>query len=123
MTTTLMIKEIKELPLTANVAIPPENPQLKGKFKAYAVMRSKDEIKELGERMSAGEFANDDEKLLREMYTKFEGLGDKDGPFNDEKSWDFVLHSKYSAQLIILLLNLYYEGHSEARQGNSGRPR
>ena len=123
MSTTLMLKEVPTLPLIVDVAIPPEKLVLKGKFTAHAVIRSKEQLKNLGERMSAGEFTDNDEKLLREMFTKFEGLGDASGPFDNDKAWDWVLNGPFSGQLSILLLNRYYEGHSEARQGNSGRPR
>lgn len=123
MSTTLMIKKIDTLPVTVDVAIPPEKPVLKGKFVAHAKVRSKDEIKALGERISSGEFENNDEALLRELYTTFDGLGDAEGPYDADKAWAFILKGQFSAQLTILLLNRYYEAHSEARQGNFARQR
>lgn len=111
---TLQVKEITTLPLQIRLS----NAALSGYITGHARVRSKAEIKALGERLDAGEFEDSDDALLRELYESFEGLPDaSDGGF------PFMAQSKWSAYLGQAAVQAYFEHYGEARRGNFGRQR
>lgn len=122
MNVTLTTKKIDTAPLKIAVAIPPENPQIKGYFVGRAKIRSKAENKALFERIDSGELS-DDEALVRELYEGFDGLANEQGPCVGEAAFQELLTGHLSAYLVPAVIQAYYEQYGEARQGNSKRSR
>lgn len=122
MNVTLTTKKIDTAPLKIAVAIPPENPQVKGYFVGQAKIRTKAENKALFERIEAGELS-DDEALVRELYASFDGLGNDKGECVGEAAFTELLTGSLSAYLVPAVIQAYYEQYGEARQGNSKRSR
>lgn len=117
-------KKIDAAPLKIGIAIPPENPQIKGAFTAYAKVRSKAENKAMLERFSNYEGEGDgDEALVRELFDRFEGLGNENGPLEGDAAFAEVLSGSLSAYLVPAVIQAYYEQYGEARVGNSKRSR
>ena len=125
MSTLIATKPIGTIPLKINIAIPPENPTIKGHFTGHARVRSKKENKALLEKFQ--DFTGDgdsDEELVRELYEGFSGLGDDAGQeLTGEAAFDAVLKGPLSAYLMPAVVQAYYEQYGEARLGNSGRRR
>lgn len=124
MTTTLKIALAKTAPIRISIAIPPENPTVKGHFIGHAKLRSKVENKELLERFQDFDGEGDaDTELVRELYERFEGLGDETGELIGEAAFDAVLKGPLSAYLTPAVVQAYFEQYGEARRGNSGKRR
>lgn len=120
---TLTIKKIETAPLKITVAIPPENPQIKGYFIGHAIIRTKDGNKQLGDRIDAGDFSDNDEALLRELYVGFDGLANAAGACTGDAAFKEILTGEASAYLIPAALQGYYDQYGLARQGNFARRR
>ena len=122
---TLAVKAIQTAPLKITVAIPPENPQIKGYFTGHAIIRSKAENKELLDKFVDYDGTGDaDEELLRAVYDKFTGLGNEAGePLEGDAAWEAVINGPLSAYLMPAAIQAYYEQYGEARRGNSGKRR
>ena len=120
----LTIKKVETTPIKIAIAIPPENPTIKGSFVGHAKVRSKAENKALLERFQDHEGEGDaDEALVRELYDRFEGLGNESGALEGDAAFNEVLRGPLSAYLTPAVVQAYYEQYGEARQGNSGRRR
>lgn len=125
MATLIATKVVSTAPLKITIAIPPENPTIKGYFIGHAKLRSKAQNKDLLEKFQdyAGDGDND-EALVRELYDRFEGLGDEEGnDLTGEAAFDAVLRGPLSAYLTPAVVQAYYEQYGEARQGNFGKRR
>lgn len=117
-------KKIDTAPLKISIAIPAENPTIKGTFIANARLRSKAENKALLEKYSNWDGEGDgDEAMVRELFESFEGLGNDDGPLLGEAAFLEVLRGRLSAFLVPAVIQAYYEQYGEARQGNFKRLR
>lgn len=125
MPTLIATKTVTTTPLKITIAIPPENPTIKGYFTGHARVRSKADNKALLEKFAdwAGE-GDADEALVRELYDSFSGLGDDAGnELTGEAAFDAVLRGPLSAYLTPAVVQAYYEQYGEARQGNFARRR
>jgi hypothetical protein len=118
---TFTTKKIDTAPLKITIAIPPENPKIKGYFTGHAILRSKVENKELFDRIDAGEV--EDEQLVRECYESFDGLGNAAGYCEGEAAFVEILTGPNSAYLTPAVIQAYYEQYGEARQKNFKRSR
>lgn len=117
-------KKVDTAPIKISIAIPPENPQIKGSFTGHAKLRSKAENKALLERFTNYEGDGDaDSEMVRELYASFEGLGNEAGPLEGEAAFTELLTGSLSAYLVPAVVQAYYEQYGEARQGNSKRSR
>ncbi|GMU44168.1 MAG: hypothetical protein IT479_06995 [Xanthomonadales bacterium] len=117
-------KKVHTAPIKISIAIPPENPQVKGSFIAHAKVRSKAENKAMLEKYSNWEGEGDgDEAMVRELFDRFEGLGNEEGPLEGDAAFAEVLTGSLSAYLVPAVIQAYYEQYGEARQGNSRRLR
>lgn len=125
MPTLIATKAVTTAPLKITIAIPPENPQVKGYFTGNAKVRSKTENKALLEKYQDWQGEGDsDEALVRELYDSFTGLGDDAGnELSGEAAFDAVLRGPLSSYLTPAVVQAYYEQYGEARQGNSARRR
>ncbi len=125
MSTLIITKTVTTAPLKITIAIPPENPQIKGYFTGHAKVRSKVENKALLDKYQDWQGEGDsDESLVRELYEGFDGLGDDKGnEITGEAAFDAVLKGPLSAYLTPAVVQAYYEQYGEARQGNFGRRR
>lgn len=123
--TTLSIKRIDTLPLRIDIAIPPENPQIKGYFIGHAKVRGKAENKAVVDRALDGEQEREpDEALVRELFERFDGLGDENGnELTGEAAFAAVLTGPLSSYLTPAVVQAYFEQYGEARVGNSKRRR
>lgn len=108
--------------LTIKIAIPPENPKIKGYFKADYVIKSKPEVKAIFERVERGEI-EEDETLLRELFSAFHGLGNEKHYLDGEDAWDEVIKGANSSYLVPACIQAYFEQYGLARQGNSAKRR
>lgn len=118
---TFTTKKIDTAPLKITVAIPPENPKIKGYFTGRAILRSKVENKELFDRIDAGDV--EDDQLLHELYEGFDGLANEAGYCEGEAAFVEILTGPNSAYLTPAAIQAYYTQYGEARQGNSKRLR
>lgn len=105
---TLVVREVS----TIQIKVEFNNEALKGFITADAVVLSKPEIKDLMARVDNGEI-EDDEELIRQLYTGFHGL-----PVEGDEAWDFVLRGKHSNYIMPALVHRYFEHYGEARKGN-----
>ncbi len=121
MSITLKRVKLKTAPLKITVAIPPENPQIKGYITGRAILRSKPENTELFERIDSGELSRD-EDIVRALYEGFDGLGGEDGEeITGEAAFKDILEGEYSAYLVPAVSQAYYDQYGKARQGNYKR--
>lgn len=118
---TFTTKKIDTAPLKISIAIPPENPKIKGYFMGHAILRSKVENKELFDRIDSGEI--EDDQLLHELYTGFDGLANEAGYCEGEAAFVEILTGPNSAYLTPAAIQAYYTQYGEARQGNFKRSR
>lgn len=118
---TFTTKKIDTAPLKISIAIPPENPKIKGYFTGHAILRSKVENKELFDRIDSGEI--EDDQLLHELYTGFDGLANAAGYCEGEAAFVEILTGPNSAYLTPAAIQAYYTQYGEARQGNFKRSR
>ena len=111
-------------PIRIDIAIPPENPEIKGHFTGHARIRSKADNKALLEKYIDWDGDGDaDAALVAEMYESFEGLGDDAGDLKGEAAFNAVVNGPLSAYLVPAVVGAYFEQYGEARQGNSKRRR
>ncbi len=120
---TLTTKVIDTANIKITVAVPPENPQVKGYFTGKAIIRTKQANNDLFDRIEEST-VEDDEAFVRELYTGFTGLGNANGPVvGDEESFQEVLTGPLSAYLVPAVIQAYYEQYGEARKGNFQKSR
>lgn len=114
---TLRIKEIE----TADVEIPISIPgtDVKGFINCTIYVRSKDEMKALGDEIGDGVY-EDEVALLRKMYQDIRGLGLEDGtPIVGEDVWAFLGgKSKMGAYLSNAFSQAYFAQYGEALNKN-----
>lgn len=125
MSVSFNLRPIATAPIKITIAIPPENPSMRGHFIGNAKLRSKVENKALLEKYQDYDGEGDaDEAMVRELYDGFTGLGDAEGNALDgEAAFDAVLRGPLSAYLTPAVVQAYYEQYGEARQGNSAKRR
>lgn len=124
MAVTLVIKKVQTAPLKIAVSVPG---LLSGHFTGHAKIRSKPDNKALLERVEQGDFTDDDNALLHELYDSFEGLPNMSAGNGEEAkgddAWKEMLEGPLSSYLSSAATQAYYAQYGEARQGNSGRRR
>lgn len=121
---TLKIVAKETTAIRIDIAIPPEKPEIKGHFIGHARVRSKADNKALLEKFSHWEGEGDaDEAIVRELYDRFDGLGDDSGDLSGEAAFDAVLRGPLSAYLTPAVVSAYFEHFGEARLGNFGKRR
>lgn len=125
MGTTLKLSLIKTAPLRIDIAIPPENPSIKGHFIGHAKVRTKAENKALLDQFQEWDGEGDaDSALVRELFEGFDGLGDANGAdLTGEAAFDAVLTGPLSSYLTPAVVQAYFDQYGEARRGNSGKRR
>ncbi len=113
--------DIDELKIT--LAIPPENPTMRGFITAGAKVRSKNELKAFSEKIQAGEFENDID-ILKSMFPGgVKGLGNDAGPIEGDKVWEFLQTDPTGSYITRALSDAYFDQYQGARQKNSVRLR
>ena len=114
----LRIKKIPTGEIKISVAIPPDDPQVRGTFIGNAKIRNKAELKALQERIEREQM--DDEAIVRELYADFDKLEDEEGRvLTGEASIQEVVKGELSAFLVPAVVQAYYAQYGEARAGNS----
>jgi hypothetical protein len=120
----LMIKRLESFPLKVDIAIPPENPVIKGFITAYLAPRSKPEMQELQQKLEDGEFSGDDDLLKRgNLFTAIEGLTNTEGRelTTLEDALKEVTEGPLSMYLTSILVRRYFE-HFQASPVKNFRP-
>lgn len=120
-TATFTTAKVDTAPLKITLAIPPENPKIKGYFWGRAFVRKQPEIKAYAERLKTEEVPN--EEILRWQYEGFDGLANQVGYCDGEAAFQEILTGENSAYLIPAVSGAYWEHYGEARQGNYKAPR
>lgn len=122
----LVLKKIDTVELKVEIAIPPENPVIKGFITCDAVVRSKAEMKALSEKLEEGEFTSDAELLTKgDLYRDIRGLTNTDGKElkTFEDALQEVTEGKYSVYLTTALVRKYFGHTQDAQSKNSIRSR
>lgn len=114
---TLVLRDLETSELRVNIDI---GGKVKGYFFADAIVRSKEEMKDLAEKIQNDTF-KDDSEFLRACFTGFTGLGTEDGPLEGEAAWNYVLNGKLSGYLVSALSQSYFTQYGEALQKNLQR--
>jgi len=123
MSVSFNIKPIDTDEFKIQLAIPPENPTMRGFVTVGAKVRSKNELKEFGEKIQANEF-EDDIAILQAMYPGgVKGLGSDAGPVEGDKVWEFLQTSPVGGFIVPALIEAYFDQYQGARQKNSARLR
>ena len=106
---------------TAKVEIPIEIPgtEVKGFVDCTIFVRSKNEMKELGDQIADGKF-EDDVSVLKVMYQEIRGLGDESGKaITGDDVWAFLGgESKLGAYLSNAFTQAYFGQYGEALNKN-----
>ena len=121
---TLVIKTAALTPVRIELDLQTDAGPIKGHFTGHARIRSKPELKAFADRLAklAEDGTEDaDGIILREMYDRFEGLGNESGPLTGDAAFEEVLNGKLSVHLTRLALDAYWAQLNGAREGN-GRP-
>lgn len=121
MSVTLKLKEIQTAVITVPISIPPD---IDGFVKATVKVRSKAEMKKLGEDVEDGVYA-DDVAILRDLYVDIRGLGGEDGkPIEGDDVFTFLGgDTKLGAYLATAFIQAYFAQYGEALQKNSQKRR
>lgn len=108
------LKEIDIFSLKVELAIPPENPKMKGFLNVDFFVKTKDEVKELGEE------GLDDSEYFSRLVSSVRGLGGADGEaLTGQAALDEVQQGKYSMWMVPAIIQAYFEQYGEARRKNS----
>jgi hypothetical protein len=125
----LIIKSAKTAPIRIEIDLETDQGAIKGYFTGHAYIRSKPQLAELQQRFDA--MAQQDmaplvaeEKILREMYARFEGLANEAGPIEGDAAFAELLQGPLSVHLAKAATDAYWSFLSgSARQGNAPRSR
>lgn len=116
----LVLKKAATVAIRVDIAIPPEDPIIKGFLMCDAVVRGRKELEELQGKLESGEYA-DDAALLRngEIFTAIHGLAvDDSGELEPAAAMKEVLEGQWSVYLTTALLRRYFEHFREAGAKN-----
>lgn len=125
--TTLKLVAKETVAIRIDIAIPPENPEIKGFIMCDAIVRSKPEMDEIQRRVDEGELARDDDMLTKApLFKNIHGLEGQEGPCDTyEKALKEVTEGPYSVYLTQALVKGYFGhfGREMVVAKNSNRPR
>ena len=111
---TFRMKEIKTFPLKVELAIPPENPVMRGYITVDALIKSKGEFKALAEAEL------DDTEYFKQIVTAVHGIGDVNGNLLEgEAAMEEVQTGSLSMYYIPAIVSAYFDQYGEARRKNS----
>lgn len=111
---TFTLKKIATFPLKIDLAIPPQNPQIKGYITVDCKARTREENRELLDQNLA------DAEFLKEISVNIRGLGDADGnAIEGEEAFKQCTEGEHSAWLLPAIVGAYYEQFGEGRRKNS----
>lgn len=87
---------------------------VKGYLTGHAIIRNEEDLNQLRDDLDNGAYADDEERLLRDLYERFDGFGEGDGfaQMLDPKS-------KAAPYLRSAAASAYFEQWTDARKGNS----
>lgn len=117
----LKMTKITEVPLRVDIAIPPEKPIITGFLQTTALIRGKEEMKSLQERIDDGEFETDAELIEKKLlYSSVGELEDEDGKvLTGDDAIRYVTTGKFSSYLTSALVRRYFAHFSDAPAKNS----
>ncbi|MGQ0529987.1 MAG: hypothetical protein ACT4PG_09280 [Panacagrimonas sp.] len=112
-------KKVETFSKKIDIAIPPENPVIKGHITVDFKVKSKTEIAELSER------GLPDEEYIPEILDGVHGLGhpETDEELTGSAAVQELLTGRYSMYLVPAVVATYFEQYGEARRGNSRKRR
>lgn len=134
----LILKAIDTVEVRVEVAIPPENPQIRGFLACDAIIRSKDEMKTIQRMIEDGEFEGDADILInapaptdkdgnpiseKGLFKNIRGLVNVDGKSLETygEAIKEVTEGRYSVYLTSALVRKYFSHMQEAPGKNSKR--
>lgn len=139
----LTLRKIDTVEVRVDIAIPPENPQIKGFLLCDAIVRNKKEMERIMDDLNdgsykddgeflrnAGKFFNEDarkdaggEEILG-LFKNIRGLKDENGVEMDyARAIKEVTEGELSSYLILALTKRYFQQFGEAQGKNSGKSR
>ena len=112
---TLLLKKIETFPMKVEVAIPPENPIMRGHVTVHCKVKTKAEVKDLREREL------EDKEYFEEVATGVSGLSapDSDEALEGMEAITEFTEGRYSLYLLNAFVEQYFEQYSDARRKNS----
>jgi hypothetical protein len=121
----LTLKAISTVELRVDIAIPPENPVIKGFLTCDAVVRSKAQMQELTERIENGDFASDSQVLIDgDLYRNIRGLVNTEGKeLSGADAVKECTEGPFGMYLTQALVKKYFTHFGEAQAKNSPRSR
>ena len=119
----LVLKKASTTAIEIGISLMTDAGKVEGSFIGHARIRTKKDNKEMVERVLAqaesGEIDDADSVLVREIYERFEGLGNDAGAITGEDAFTEVLEGQYSSALTVSAIRAYYEKIGESARGNS----
>lgn len=112
---TLNLKKKATVEIRIEIAIPPENPEIKGHLMCDAIIRGTKQMAELQERIDNGELVTQEDLLVRgPLYTNIRGLGNDDGECDTyDKALKEVTEGIYSSYLVPALVQGYFKHYNK----------
>lgn len=115
---TFVLKKIDTFPLRVELAIPPENPVMKGHLTIDCKVKTKGEVRDLQERGLT------DSEYFAEVATAVHGLGtDAGDALEGAAAMAEFTEGRYSMYLLQAFITAYFEQYGEARRKNGQRLR
>lgn len=113
---TFVMKSMDTFSMKVELAIPPENPIMRGFLTVDAYVKSKAEFRELADKeLEDGEYFD---AIVHAVH----GLGDANGnPIEGEDAIREVKEGKLSMYYLPAIVTAYFEQYGEARRKNSKR--
>lgn len=111
------VKPIDVDEFKVHLAIPPENPTMRGFITVKAKVRSKKELKEFGEAIQDDAY-EDDIAVLKDMFVDIDGIGNDAGAVTGDAVWEFLKVDKIGAYIVPALIEAYFAQYQSARRGN-----
>lgn len=121
----LKLKAIETVELRVDIAIPPENPEIRGYLTCTAVVRSKAQMQELSSRIENGDFESDAQILNEgDLYREIKGLQASDGKdLVGREAFKECTEGPFGMYLTQALVKKYFSHFGEAQAGNLRRSR
>jgi hypothetical protein len=117
----LTLKAAKTTPIPVDFDLETDAGPIKGTFTVHAHIRDPKRVEEFAAQILSTEDA--EEKTLREMVARIEGLGDESGPFDSDAAFHAVVHGPFALYLKPAVLGAYARHFNRQREGNAPRSR
>lgn len=117
----LILKTAKTTPIPVDFDLETDAGRIKGTFTVHANIRDPKRIEAFTAQIQSSDDA--EEKSLREMIHRIEGLGDESGPLEGDAAFAAVLSGPFALYLKPAVLDAYARHFTRQREGNAPRSR